>query len=255
MEYPRPQKVTLVVQADLGITTAALLNYTEDWGLSPRLRPVVSPSNQIRKYDVMVGALWLASDEETVLRDGRLSLGTIRLTALPGDETEAVITRGYWEQAHEQGYIDSEKTLKWYQQFFDRLVDTLVTEYGATGERVITPRTAFEERVEIGKPQKPTGEGTGDTMVLSPGKPGRPGLDHSELIYRLVKAQEGQEIRRETPDKYWKEIAREIGWNKGPDKRGVASLRDARKRLHRLAPDDPLLREVAEYRAKETKET
>jgi len=150
MDYPRPEKITLIVRANLEITTGTLLNYTEDWGLSPRLRPVESPSNQIRKYEVIAGTPWLASDEETVLRDDRLKLGTIRLTALPGDETETVIKRGYWETNDQRDYLTTEKHLELYRQFFDRLIDLLVKRYGAMGERVIdTGRLAVEKRIPI----------------------------------------------------------------------------------------------------------
>lgn len=85
---------------------------------------------------------------------------------------------------------------------------------------------------------------------------GRPGLDHDELVYRLAKAQEGEELKRKSPREPWKWIAREIEWKLGADEPGLALLRDARLRLHRLEPDDPLLAEVAALRkVKETKET
>ena len=87
------------------------------------------------------------------------------------------------------------------------------------------------------------------------GRPGRPGLHHNELIYRLARAQEGKEIRKRDPSMTWKEIAKKIKWNKGTRNAGLASLRDARHRLRRLLPGDPLLAETAESRAKETKET
>ena len=85
---------------------------------------------------------------------------------------------------------------------------------------------------------------------------GRPALDHDELIYRLAKAQEGEELKAEEPRESWRWIARQIKWNLGADEPGLALLRDARQRLHRLKPDDPLLAEVAAWRrAKETKQT
>lgn len=85
---------------------------------------------------------------------------------------------------------------------------------------------------------------------------GRPGLDHDELVYRLAKAQEGEELKRKSPREPWKWIAREIGWKLGTDEPGLALLRDARLRLHRLKPDDPQLAEVAALRkVKEAKET
>jgi len=84
---------------------------------------------------------------------------------------------------------------------------------------------------------------------------GHPGLDHDELIYRLAKAQEAEEIRRTRGSgTCWKEIAKEIGWDKGTGEQGLALLRDARQRLSKLEPDDPLLEEVREYRAQKTGE-
>jgi hypothetical protein len=87
---------------------------------------------------------------------------------------------------------------------------------------------------------------------------GRPGLDHDELIYRLAKAQEAEEIRRADPEMWWKMVAKEINWRHGISGPGLSLLRDARKRLRRLEKDDPggLLQEVAEWRrAQETLKT
>jgi len=87
---------------------------------------------------------------------------------------------------------------------------------------------------------------------------GRPGLDHHELIYRLAKAQEAEEIRRGDPSMTWKEIAKEIDWRYGINAPGLALLRDARRRLQRLEKNDPdaLLQEVTQWReAKETNKT
>lgn len=85
---------------------------------------------------------------------------------------------------------------------------------------------------------------------------GHPGLDHDELIYRLAKAQEAEELKQANKHMTWRWIAQEIKWNKGRDNAGLALLRDARQRLHRLAPGDPLLAEIAAWRrAKKTKET
>lgn len=84
---------------------------------------------------------------------------------------------------------------------------------------------------------------------------GRPKLGHDELIYRLAKAQEGEEMRRDDPKLYWKEIAREIGWRYGADEKGLALLRDARHRLRALEKKDPdgLVREVAQRRQVQAK--
>jgi len=87
---------------------------------------------------------------------------------------------------------------------------------------------------------------------------GRPGLDDDELLYRLAKAQEAEEIRRADPEMWWKAVAKEINWRYGISERGLALLRDARKRLHRLEESDPdgLLQEVEQRRrARKTKET
>jgi hypothetical protein len=80
---------------------------------------------------------------------------------------------------------------------------------------------------------------------------GRPGLDHDELIYRLAKAQEAEEMRLDNPDMTWKEIAKEIKWRHGISKAGIKLLEDARlSRLRRLKKSDPdhLLEQVKAYR-------
>ena len=86
-------------------------------------------------------------------------------------------------------------------------------------------------------------------------------LKHEELIYRLAKAQQAIEIRRDDPEKTWKEIAREIDWRYGSSKAGVKLLEDARlsrlKRLELGEYGDPhiLLAEIEDFRAKEKKKT
>jgi hypothetical protein len=86
-------------------------------------------------------------------------------------------------------------------------------------------------------------------------KPGRRGLDRPELVYRVAKAQEGEEIRAKDSQKPWKEIAKEISWYLGMSKAGIKLLEDARYRLERLNLNDPnnILKEVEEFRKKETK--
>lgn len=113
----------------------------------------------------------------------------------------------------------------------------------AMEERWPEARARTRTGAAVGKRQRPTG---------------RPGLDHDEVIYRLAKAEEAEEIRRADPDTWWKAVAKEINWPYGISDRGLALLRDARKRLRRLEEEDPdgLLQEVAQWRrAKETKET
>ncbi len=78
------------------------------------------------------------------------------------------------------------------------------------------------------------------------GKPGRPGLSHEELIDRLAKAQEAEEIKAHDSNKTWKEIAREIGW-----KYSIKLLEDARHKLERASENT--LREVTEFRKKKKK--
>jgi len=85
--------------------------------------------------------------------------------------------------------------------------------------------------------------------------PGRRELDHDDLIYRLAKAQEAEEIKAREPDKRWKEIAREIGWRLGTTASGIKLLEYARDRLKRAQKegDRQLLDEVKKYRkAKKT---
>jgi len=99
--------------------------------------------------------------------------------------------------------------------------------------------------------------GTGAVVRKSQRPGGRPGLDHDELIYRLAKAQEAEEIRRADPEMWWKMVAKEINWRHGISGPGLTLLRDARKRLRSLEQADPggLLQEVAQWRrAQETRE-
>jgi hypothetical protein len=113
----------------------------------------------------------------------------------------------------------------------------------AMGERWPAPRTRTATGAAVGKRLRAVG---------------RPGLDHDELIYRLAKAQEAEEIKRADPDIWWKMVAKEINWRHGISAPGLTLLRDARKRLRRLEEGDPggLLQEVAEWRrAQETRKT
>jgi hypothetical protein len=119
----------------------------------------------------------------------------------------------------------------------------------------------FEELLAVVRERWPESGATGRrrAAVRTGQRPGgRPGLDHDELIYRLAKAQEAEEIKRADPDQWWKMIAKEINWRHGISGPGLTLLRDARKRLRSLEEDDPgrLLQEVAEWRrAQETRKT
>lgn len=75
---------------------------------------------------------------------------------------------------------------------------------------------------------------------------GRPGLEHGELIYRLAKALEAEQMRSEKPWMKWEDIAVKIEWRHGFKANGLALLRDARHRLDRLRKNDPdgLLQEL-----------
>jgi hypothetical protein len=149
---PRPEVDTLVVQRDLETVVAALLNHVEDsqaWP-SPRLQPVDSPSIQIRKYEVVAGVMWPGRDEQTVLRDDWLRLGTIRLTGIQDDATEVMIRREYWETNEQQGYLITEGHRELFGRFFDEFIDLLVRRYGAMGEGEINPdRPSVEKRTPL----------------------------------------------------------------------------------------------------------
>jgi hypothetical protein len=100
--------------------------------------------------------------------------------------------------------------------------------------------------------------GTGAAVRKSQRPGGRPGLDHDELVYRLAKAQEAEEIRRADPEMWWKMVAKAINWRHGISGPGLTLLRDARRRLHSLEQNDPegFLLEVAQWRrAQETRKT
>lgn len=185
--YPRPEVDTLLVQQNLETVVAALLNYAEDsraWPL-PRLQPVDSPSIQIRKYEVIAGSVWLGRDEQTVLRDDRLKLGTIRLTGIQDDTTEVVIRREYWETNDQRDYLTTEGQVELYRRFFDRFINLLVERYGATGERVINPgRSSFEKRILI------VASRSAQTGPIKPANVGRRPLTSDQWKERFDKVEE-----------------------------------------------------------------
>ena len=80
--------------------------------------------------------------------------------------------------------------------------------------------------------------------------PGRHELDRAELIYRLAKAQEAEEIKARDPDKRKKEIAQQIGWRFGVTESGIKLLDYARDRLKRAQQqgDRELLDAIKQYR-------
>jgi hypothetical protein len=82
---------------------------------------------------------------------------------------------------------------------------------------------------------------------------GRACLSHDELIYRLAKAQEALELRKEHPGLTWPQTASAVGWCAQRDKSRVKLLQqDGCDRLKRA--DVTLLAEVAKFRGKERKE-
>ncbi len=85
-----------------------------------------------------------------------------------------------------------------------------------------------------------------DSVQSLTGKPGHPGLDHEELIYRLAKAQEAEELRASKPELHWWQIASQIGWRYGKKESGIKKLEDARKRLKQA--DSALLQEIETWR-------
>ncbi len=79
---------------------------------------------------------------------------------------------------------------------------------------------------------------------------GRHTLEPDELIYRLAKAAEAEDIKARCPDKLWKEIALEIAWSKGTGTSGLKLLQYARDRLAeaRKRGEQDLLAKVEEKR-------
>jgi len=109
-------------------------------------------------------------------------------------------------------------------------------------EIVLREAQAFQvEELPRLSPEHPLAEKT-------QGKPGRPGLqlEREEYLYRLCKAQQGEQSRGRNPKMLWKEIAKQIQWKYGTKEAGIKLLQDARKRLARASPED--LDEVAQRR-------
>jgi len=112
-----------------------------------------------------------------------------------------------------------------------------------------TWKILYGELVKQGWVDDPTQQSVAKTVDSKRG-PGRRELDRKELIYRLAKAQEAEEIKARDPDKRWKEIAKAIGWRLGLTASGVKLLEYARDRLKRAQKegDRELLDEVKKYR-------
>ena len=69
---------------------------------------------------------------------------------------------------------------------------------------------------------------------------GRPRLNRSEKVARLVMALKAEDIRRVDPNITWKEVVRKIGWNFGDtiDSK-IKLLQQAVEELKKLREDDP----------------
>lgn len=84
---------------------------------------------------------------------------------------------------------------------------------------------------------------------------GSPGLSDEELIYRLAKAMEAEEMRKAHPNMRWKEIAVAIDWNVGGTfESNIKLLKDARDKLKRYQDSDPkgLLEKAYAWKEKKT---
>jgi len=112
-----------------------------------------------------------------------------------------------------------------------------------------TWKILYDELIKQGWVADPTKPSVAEGEETERG-PGRRELDRGELIYRLAKAQEAEEIKAREPDKRWKEIAKAIGWRLGLTASGVKLLEYARDRLKRAQKegDRELLDEVKKYR-------
>ena len=83
-KYPPSRLETLLVPADLEMTTAALLTHIEDYGGLPRLRPIKLPSSQIRKCDLVLDVDVSWDSDGRLERIESIRLGTVRMTGRPG---------------------------------------------------------------------------------------------------------------------------------------------------------------------------
>jgi hypothetical protein len=172
--------------------------------------------------------------------------------ALPISENELIIDLYLmeWDQdpkpvAYEED--NGEVTIEWEPNIWPRMVFNVI-------------QAGLQELGVLGE-----GEHAEDDMGKRRG--GHPGLPREEVIYRLAKAQEAEEIKQRDPSMTWKEIAREIGWRYGASESGVKKLQYARDRLHRLEAGEPdklllrhgdpdyLLARIAQYRETERKKT
>jgi len=167
LKYPPSRIETLVVPCDLETVIAALVNHVEGYANAPRLKPVKSLSSHIREYEVITGMTSHGSDGQ-LERDEWVTLGTIRLTVLPGNNTELVITRYHWASYSTSEYVNTDLLVEWFLEFFERFTDTMVTRYGARLEKVLSPVGCTSgKRIKIGREQMtPAWEGIGEPARL-----------------------------------------------------------------------------------------
>lgn len=164
--YPQSYRDVLAVPEDLEITAAAIVNHDEDWREDPLLERDESTLSKIYKWDI-----WVGRYAYTDHKHGNASkLGTIRATALSQNETEVVIQYTYTLYQY-LGFGDV--NMDRFQQYLDELIDTLVSRYNATGERVANPGKPHKEMIKVWRP----GQSTGDEKAQSQDQDGQGVLD------------------------------------------------------------------------------
>ena len=159
MKYPPSKMETLVVRHNLEIVTAALLNHVEDFGGDPYLKSVKSRSSAIQKYEAVTGPVWYGSDGQPE-RDERVTLGTIRLTALSDSSTQVVTTRFHWgtHPACDYTHMSNENLIELNLEFFEQFTDTMAARYGAVSEKVLTGRSLVDQHLNADQKQAKSAE-------------------------------------------------------------------------------------------------
>jgi hypothetical protein len=109
-----------------------------------------------------------------------------------------------------------------------------------------TPKlpAASEPAQEPGAATETTQKGPGRyNLVTDPNRKG-------EMIYRIGKAQEARRKRKAKPCPTWRDVAKDIGYCYGADKKALSMLSEDIHRLERLEKEDPtgFLAKIAEIR-------
>jgi hypothetical protein len=159
MKYPPSKMETLVVPHSLEIVTAALLNHVEDFGGNPYLKSVKSRSSAIQKYEAVTGPVWYDGDGQPE-RDERVTLGTIRLTALSDSSTEVVTTRYHWgtHPTCDYSHMSNENLIELNLEFFQQLTATMAARYGAVSEKALTGRGLVDQHLNADQQQAESSE-------------------------------------------------------------------------------------------------